>query len=66
MKVTGKPRDPLRWCLTLSGRRVHVTVPVSHHSLTLCRQVVYKQVKVEEVRGRTICQLCVDQAGGDL
>lgn len=61
MKVQQEPPAPLRWCLTLSGRRIHATVPVRTHSLTLCREVVYKCVSAKEVRGRTVCMLCRDK-----
>lgn len=61
MRVDQEPTPPMRLCTTLSGQRVHLTVPVGYHALTLCREVVYQEVTADKVRGRQMCQQCQDR-----
>lgn len=64
MKVAREPAPPFKLATTLSGRRIHYTVPVQYHSLTLCREVVYEVVTAEQARGRTTCATCEAKVGG--
>lgn len=58
MRVVGDPPPPFRWCTTISGKRVHLMIPVRTKRLTVCRKVVYEDVDTLDVKGRAICAAC--------
>ena len=64
MKVADhKRREPFSYCEVISGKGVHLYVPVKFHQITLCRRVVLTAGFSGDPKKRTMCVKCTKKAG---